>query len=194
MPRSLVLLFVLMFGLAPSASARTTGADYADAPAPSLATVAKRMHETIRRDLAEAAAAMPADEYAFRPAPEVRTFGQLIGHVINANLFFCSQVSAEKLRTSENFEQVTEKAALVKALDDSLAFCDRAYDATTDSNFHQPVRVGPGVGMRSTDTVRGAVLMFNMAHNNEHYGNVVVYMRLKGHVPPSTARSEKAKQ
>jgi uncharacterized damage-inducible protein DinB len=43
------------------------------------------------------------------------------------------------------------------------------------------------------ETARGAVLTFNTAHNNEHYGNLVVYMRLKGHVPPSTARTQKPK-
>ena len=60
--------------------------------------------------------------------------------------------------------------------------------------FSQPVRVGGVPGMGSAETVRGAVLMFNIAHNNEHYGNVVVYLRLKGHVPPSTARAQARKQ
>jgi uncharacterized damage-inducible protein DinB len=40
---------------------------------------------------------------------------------------------------------------------------------------------------------RGSVLIFNTTHNNEHYGNLVVYMRLKGHVPPSTARAQSKK-
>jgi uncharacterized damage-inducible protein DinB len=38
---------------------------------------------------------------------------------------------------------------------------------------------------------RGSVLVFNTAHNNEHYGNIIVYLRLKGIVPPSTARVQK---
>lgn len=46
-----------------------------------------------------------------------------------------------------------------------------------------------GVGMGPAKTLRGAILMFNIAHNNEHYGNIVVYMGLKGHVPPSMART-----
>jgi uncharacterized damage-inducible protein DinB len=37
------------------------------------------------------------------------------------------------------------------------------------------------------------VLIYNIAHNNEHYGNIVLYMRLKGHVPPSTARVQQGK-
>jgi uncharacterized damage-inducible protein DinB len=167
--------------------AQTTGAGYADALSPSLANSTKAMHATIRRDLAEAAAAMPANEYSFKPTAEVRTFAQLIGHVIHANFFFCSQVTGDKLPTT-NYEQVTDKAILVKGLTDALASCDRAHATTTDSNFNQPLKVAAGVGMGPADTLRGAVLIFNTAHNNEHYGNIVLYMRLKGHVPPSTAR------
>jgi len=145
------------------------------------------MHATIRRNLAEAAQAMPPDEYSFRPTPEVRTFAQLVGHVINANWFFCSQAKQEKPPAATNHEQLTDKAALVKALNDSLAYCDTAYSETTDANFNQPVQIQSGAGMGPANTVRGAILVFNTTHNNEHYGNIVVYMRLKGHVPPSTA-------
>ncbi len=48
-------------------------------------------------------------------------------------------------------------------------------------------------GAKLSQAARGAVLFFNTTHNNEHYGNLVVYMRLKGHVPPSTARMEQKK-
>ena len=90
------------------------------------------MHATIRQNLAEAAEGMPAEEYTFLPTLQVRTFGQLVGHVINANLFFCSQATGERSRATVNYEQVTDKAMLVKALNDSLGYCDRAHAATTD--------------------------------------------------------------
>jgi uncharacterized damage-inducible protein DinB len=194
MLRSQMLALVLGCFTASGALAQTTGAGYADALSPSLANVANAMHATIRRDLAEAAELMPAEEYGFQPTSQVRTFGQLVGHVINANLFFCSQAAGEKPSAAVNYEQVTSKPALVKALNDSLALCDRAYERTTDANFNQPVDMAPGVGMGPAKTVRGAILMFNVAHNNEHYGNVVVYMRLKGHVPPSTARTQQTRK
>lgn len=187
--RSLILTCALVSLSSSMTVAQTTGAGYADALSPSLASVAQKMHATIRRDLAEAAASMPAEEYGFRPTPEVRTFGQLIGHVVNANRLFCSAAKGEATPDQTNYEQVTGKAALVKALNEALAYCDEVYAATTDANFSQPIRIGPAVGQGAADTVRGAVLMFNVAHNNEHYGNIVVYMRLKGHVPPSTART-----
>jgi hypothetical protein len=49
---------------------------------------------------------------------------------------------------------------------------------------------GPNGGSQAA---HGAVLLFNATHNNEHYGNIVVYMRLKDHAPPSTARTRQPK-
>ena len=183
------ILTVALMCLAIPAAAQTSDGGFGDVASPSLAAIAKGMHATIRRNLAEAAEAMPAEEYAFKPTPEVRSFGQLIGHVVNANFFFCSQAKGEKSPGTRNFETTPDKATLVKALGDSLAYCDEAYASTTDANFQQLVKVaGPGGGKEAG---RGAVLMFNTTHNNEHYGNIIVYMRLKGHVPPSTARVQK---
>jgi uncharacterized damage-inducible protein DinB len=188
MLRLLILGCVFASVTLSAASAQTTDAGYPDELSPSLAGSTKAMHAMIRRNLAEAAENMPADEYAFRPTPQVRTFGQIVGHVIDSNFFFCSQVVGEKSPATVDYEKITAKAALVKALNDSLVYCDRVYAATTDANFMQPVQVAHVVGTGSSNTVRGAMLMYNIAHNNEHYGNLAIYMRLKGHVPPSTAR------
>jgi uncharacterized damage-inducible protein DinB len=186
-----ILPSICFLCLSVSAAAQTTDAGYEDALSPSLASVAKAMHATIRRNLEEAAASMPASEYSFKPTPEVRSFGQIVGHVINANFFFCAQARGEKPPSSTNYEQTADKDALVKALRDSLAYCDAAYSGTTDASFMQLVKLlGPGAGKEAT---RGSVLVFNTTHNNEHYGNIVVYMRLKGHVPPSTARAQQKK-
>lgn len=184
-------LSLCLMGVSISATAQTTDGGFSEAASPSMAAVVKSMHATIRRNLAEAAESMPADEYAFKPTPQVRSFGELIGHVANANFFFCSQVKGEPSPSTTNHERTTDKPSLVKALRDSLAYCDSAYAATTDLNFNQLVKmVGSNGGGQSA---RGAVLVFNTAHNNEHYGNVVVYMRLKGRVPPSTARTQQPK-
>jgi len=187
-------IFALAAVLAASrlpAAAQTTDAGYWDALTPSMASVSRTMHATVRRNLAEAAAAMPDAEYAFKPTPEVRSFGQVIGHVIRANFFFCAQAKGEKSPDTQNYEQVADKAALVKALDAALAYCDGVYNDTTDATFQTLVKVADP---SKEQTPRGMVLMFNTAHNQEHYGNLVVYMRLKGHVPPSTARAAAARK
>jgi uncharacterized damage-inducible protein DinB len=87
--------------------------------------------------------------------------------------------------TTTNFEEAPDKATLTKALNDSLTYCDDTYGSTMDNNFGDRIKL-PNGGEAS----RGSVLVFNTTHNNEHYGNIVVYMRLKGLVPPSTARTQ----
>jgi uncharacterized damage-inducible protein DinB len=187
-----VIFTVMVACVAAPAAAQTSDGGYWEALSPSMASVAKAMHATIRRNLAEAAEKMPAADFAFKPTPEVRSFAELLGHVANANFFFCAQAKGEKSPATANYEKVTDKATLVKGLNDALAYCDGAYAAVTDANFMDLVKVAGGQG--GGDTRRGAMLMFNTTHNNEHYGNIVVYLRLKGIVPPSTARATPPKK
>jgi uncharacterized damage-inducible protein DinB len=126
-----------------------------------------------------AAEQMPEADYAFKPTPEVRSFGQLIGHVANAQFMICSAALGESSPAMQNFEQVTAKAELVEALRSSTAHCDRAY-AQSDEAALQVVRL---FGQERT---RLSVLVLNAAHDFEHYGNLVTYMRIKGMVPPSS--------
>ena len=188
--RDVVILMMGLSCVCLPAAAQTTGAGFGEALSPSLASVAKVMHTTIRQNLIEAAEAMPPSDYAFKPTPDIRSFAQLIGHVVNANVFFCAQAKAEPSSSTTNYERETDKAVLVKALSTSLSLCDDVYNATTDANFQQSVKLA---GPKGGETARGAVLTFNTAHNNEHYGNIVLYLRLKGIVPPSTARTQKPK-
>jgi uncharacterized damage-inducible protein DinB len=173
-----------------SAAGQTTDAGFNEALSGSMASVVKAMHATIRQNLAEAAASMPAEEYAFKATPQVRSFGEFIGHVVNANFFFCAQATGEPPPNKENFERVADKAALVKGINDALKYCDDVYNGTTDANFNSLITMA---GAAKKQASRGSVLVFNTAHNNEHYGNLIVYMRLKGHVPPSTARAQQKK-
>jgi uncharacterized damage-inducible protein DinB len=181
------LLSLCLIGLTVPAGAQTTDAGFWEALSPSMATMTKTMHGTIRRNIAEAAEAMTVDDYAFKPTPQVRSFSELIGHVIFANYMMCSRATGQESPATTNFATATDRAVLIKGLNDALAYCDAAYAATTDANFSQPVKVA-GPGNRLTDATRGSVLSFNVTHNNEHYGNIVLYMRLRNRVPPSTAR------
>ena len=192
--RQAFTVVIAIHALSAAAYAQTSDGGFDKALSPSLAASAKAMHATIRRDLADAAETMPAEDFGYKPTPEVRSFAQLVGHVINANFFFCSQAKAAAMPAATNFERVSDKPALIKGLTDALAYCDAVYDSTTDADFNQAVTLNGFPGMNpKTPTSRGAVLMFNTTHNNEHYGNIVVYLRLKGKVPPSTARSQAPK-
>ncbi len=133
--------------------------------------------------LTRAAEQMPEENYSFKPTPEVRSFGQLIGHVANAQYLMCSAIKGEANPSKADFEKTTGKAALVQALKDSFTYCDAAYQIPEMKAMEE---VTLFEGMKGS---RLWALMFNAAHDNEHYGNVVTYMRLKGLVPPSSQRS-----
>lgn len=137
-------------------------------------------HDTVKGWLTQAAEAIPEEHYAFKPTPEVRSMGQLFGHVANANFMICSAASGEKSPATGNAEQLKTKAEIQKALADSFAFCDKAWTTVGGARGSEPVDL---FGMKLT---RASALAFNAAHDFEHYGNVVTYMRLKGMVPPSS--------
>jgi uncharacterized damage-inducible protein DinB len=181
---------LMVLAAAVPASAQTSDAGFGDALSTSLASVVRSMHASIRRNIAEAAEKMPPADYAFKPTPEVRSFAQLVGHLVNTNRLFCARAAAQPFSFSTNYEGVADKAALVKALNESLAGCDAVVAATTDANVNQVITI-PAPRGGGTEATRGSMLIFNTTHNNEHYGNLVVYLRLKGIVPPSTARVAK---
>ncbi len=153
-----------------------------------LASSMKAMFDSVKRNVVEAAAAMPEAEYSYRPTPEVRSFGELVGHLANANFSYCAAAKGERSPSAQNFEKRTAKADLVKALDESIAYCEGIYAAQTDASIAEMIKMGPSA--RAVERPRAVPLLTNISHDNEHYGNIVTYMRLKGHVPPSTARTQ----
>jgi uncharacterized damage-inducible protein DinB len=148
-----------------------------------LGRAIKARYDTIKRDIVDAAEMMPESEYGFRATPQVRTFGQIIGHIADSQNFFCGVAAGGNPEYVDPIEKSGgTKAALVKALKESVAACDEVYATTDAANALALVPSGKG------DALRGMMLLDNVSHDNEHYGNIVTYMRLKGHVPPSTAR------
>ncbi|MDH3270016.1 MAG: DinB family protein [Gemmatimonadota bacterium] len=121
------------------------------------------------------------DVYAYRPTDEVRSTGEILAHIANAQFAFCSAAAAEASPATENFEQTrTTKASIVEALELGFGYCDEVYDGMTDDMGGRSVNffTGPNTSF--------GVLAFNSAHNYEHYGNLVTYMRMNGIVPPSS--------
>lgn len=157
-------------------------------PANSMAAWLRNAYTTNRNYLARTAAKMPEDSYGMRPGPqtEVRTFGQILGHVANFNYLWCSQAKGENNpNQGHDFEKAATKAELVKGLTDALTYCDGVYSALTDVSGTETISITQENG-RQTQSVRMSLLALNYGHNNEHYGNLVTYMRIKGIVPPSS--------
>jgi uncharacterized damage-inducible protein DinB len=146
-----------------------------------MARTIKAQHDAIKGNLVKSAAKVSEADYAFKPTPEIRSFGELVGHVANANFMICATAVGEKSPSTVNIEKtVTGKAALEKALADSMAYCETAMAKLTAANATEEIKFFTG------PTPRLGVFAFNNAHNMEHYGNMVTYMRLKGIVPPSS--------
>jgi len=139
----------------------------------------KYLYTAIKTNLIKAAQKMPEENYSFKPTPDVRSFGQIVGHVADAQYLFCSAVKGDK--QSPDIEKTkTSKADLVAALQQAFAYCDAVYNAMTDAKAADKLK------FFGQDATQLGVLSFNVAHDNEHYGNIVTYMRLKGLVPPSS--------
>ena len=100
----------------------------------------RRAWEGAKRNLTQSAELMPEKDYAFRPVDTVRTFGQILAHVAGANYVFCSAAKGEKSPHAEaEFEKTaTTRAQIVKALSDSIAYCDAAYAALDDKRAQRP--------------------------------------------------------
>lgn len=153
---------------------------FAQSPSDPLSAGNKVLYNIVKGNLLKAADKMPEENYSFKATPDVRSFGQIIGHVADAQYLFCSPVLGEKNPAPGVEKSKTTKAELVQALKDAFAYCDKAYDGLTDTQAAQTVK------FFGRDQPKLTVLSFNSAHNDEHYGNLVTYMRLKGLVPPSS--------
>ena len=182
---------MMRFMLAALVTIATAGVAFAQSPAPSdpgnltrFGRAINSRYDTIKRDIVEAAEAMPESDYGFRATPQVRTFAAIIGHIADSQNFFCGVAGGANPEYVDALEQSAgTKAALVGALKASVAKCDQVYATTDAANALALVPSGKG------DALRGMMLLDNVSHDNEHYGNLVSDMRLKGHVPPSTARA-----
>jgi uncharacterized damage-inducible protein DinB len=132
------------------------------------------------KDIAvRAAEKMPEEQYGYQPTPEVRTFGQLVGHLADSNVMMCSLVLGEKREPGTAEKSKKTKADLVAALKESVVLCDKVF-AQGDADL------GQGMKLFGMDTTRFAVVGILIGHAFEHYGNMVTYMRVKGLVPPSS--------
>ena len=143
-----------------------------------------------RNNLMRSAESFPEDLYEMRPGPqkEVRTYGQIIGHVANFNYRWCSQAKGEKNPNEGNdLEKISTKAGLVKALHNAFSYCDPVYAGMTDASAAEIIQITQENGKQAR-VPRMSLLIQNHAHNDEHYGNLVTYMRIKGIVPPSSQR------
>jgi len=149
-------------------------------PANPITLSERGIYSFISNAVVRAAEKMPEENYAFRPTPEVRSFGQLVGHVADANYMFCSQAAGESDPVKDIEKTKTSKADLVAAVKDAVAYCNKVYDGMTDAKGSQMTK------LFNFNLAKISLLSLNTAHTDEHYGNMVTYLRIKGIVPPTS--------
>ncbi|MGB8535459.1 MAG: DinB family protein [Acidobacteriaceae bacterium] len=138
------------------------------------------------KEVVSAAEAMPADKYDFVPTTGefkgVRTFGQQLTHIAEAQYFFFENFGAKPTIDVKSLNKLTSKDEIVKALKDSFVFAQQAAETMTASNAFEEIPAKDGTKTRASITA------FSLAHTNDHYGQMVVYLRLNGIIPPASRK------
>ena len=148
---------------------------------PAVSTT-RMLWETMIGYVTTAAEELPESTYAYKPTPDVRSFGQLVGHVAGAQYLFCAAALGDPPRNEDDIEKSRKtKTDLVAALKASTQYCTRAYGQTDKAAQGKTKLFGQ-------ERTRLFALGLNATHNAEHYGNIVTYLRLNGIVPPSSRR------
>jgi uncharacterized damage-inducible protein DinB len=153
---------------------------FAQASSNPATSAVRQIWEGNRSYITQSAADVPENLYSFRPTPDVRTFGEIIGHVAGSQYMFCAIALGEKAPAEDAVEKTAKtKAALVDALNKSNDYCARAYAGTDQANAAM-------VDLFGEQRSKLHALMMNASHDAEHYGNLVTYMRINKIVPPSS--------
>jgi uncharacterized damage-inducible protein DinB len=150
------------------------------APANPITASEKGLYSFVSGAVVAAAQKMPEENYSFKPTPDVRSFGQLVGHVADANYNFCALAAGEANPAKGIEKTKTSKADLVAAIKDAVAYCNKTFDNMTDAKGSQMTK------FMNFNMAKLTLLSLNTAHSDEHYGNMVTYLRIKGIVPPTS--------
>jgi uncharacterized damage-inducible protein DinB len=151
-----------------------------DSAKPSLVDEALAGYNQTKKIIVAAAEVMPPENFSFKPTPEIRSYGELFTHVAQVQTGICAVISGAPFERKPPSTAAT-KDEVIAVLKKSFDACDAAFATVTEAN---------ATDVSGQGFMRGSKLgniQKNTAHNNEMYGQMVVYLRLKGIVPPSTA-------
>jgi hypothetical protein len=151
-----------------------------------LVSEAKFPWTVVRDNLLKMAEKMPAENYSFKPVPEIESFGQRLAHIAGANLFVCQGLLGRQ--TSLSRPAAASKPELIALLKQASGACDTAFDSLSDAAAMEKINSRLGGPFPPEPTRTKLATLNNMVrHSNEVYGYMCVYLRLKGIVPPSSA-------
>jgi uncharacterized damage-inducible protein DinB len=171
--RSVVLTTLAILGTVGAAAAQP------GFPATSFLTPAKATWESTRNLVIAIVEVMPEDKYDFKPTPTVRTFRDNVIHLVAENYLFFGRVAGENLgNPAQNLKSRDE---LIKALRESYDYGAKVWAGLTEEKALEMIEV------RGQKVQRWSAILGAIQDNMNHYGNLVVYVRLNGIVPPRSA-------
>src|SRR5215510_9100386 len=138
--KRLCLVFALLIAVSGAVLGQEKSQPQAAPPANPITVSEKGLYSFVSNAVIGAAQKMPEENYSFKPTPEVRSFGQLVGHVADANYMFCALASGEPNPGKDIEKTKTSKADLVAALKDAVASCNTAFNGMTDAKGSQMVK------------------------------------------------------
>ena len=183
MKRSTVVAALLVVIAAGNADAQQAKAQKSSAKASGFMAAAgmTKVYDMSKNFILKTAEQVPEDKYSYRPTPEVRTLGAILGHIADGHQYLCGVIagSAPKGEQPVN-EKLEGKAAITTALKKSFDDCDAVLAKVTDADLTRQVN------MFGMDVPLSAAVTMLASHDWEHYGNLVTYMRSNNIVPPSS--------
>ena len=142
-----------------------------------LTSALKQNYNGVKNNILKAAQKMPDADYSFKAGEGSRSFGEIVTHIAQVQGALCAGAKGD---TRQFDVSKTDKASAVAVLQETITYCDAVYEPLTDANAMEMGK------MFGRDQQKFSILNFNVIHDNEMYGQMAVYLRAKGQVPPSS--------
>jgi uncharacterized damage-inducible protein DinB len=153
------------------------------APTASPTVELQKSYAAVKANILKSADKMPPDNYSFKPEPDIRTYARVLNHVSETQLHICGAINGTApTELAKVPSETADKAEVVEALKASFEECDKAYASLTDHNLTDPFSGGP------VKRSRIGFLWGNVAHDQEQYATLALYLRLKDIAPPSSEK------
>lgn len=180
---AVIVLTAIILGTTPCLTAQSSGSSTANASTTTPSEVVDQLLSMVEHEMVPLVEAMPADKFGFAPThgnfQGVRTFGQQVQHVIQANYAMFGRAASMHPKMPAN-DQLKTKAQLVSGLKDSFAFAHKAIATLDQQNALDTIKPMDGI------STRAGLMVFAIVHMNDHFGQLVEYLRMNGIVPPSS--------
>lgn len=178
--RSMVCVLVLGLGVCPFVSTALA----AQGESATLKENLLKDWQGQKKTMMDIADAMPADKFDYKATPAERNYGEQVLHVAQVNMFLLKLVGGKATAPAVDVKTATTKEQMIKAMADTYDYGTALLQEQTDASLMESVNAPKFMG----PSVRARIFWFLMSHSDDIYGQMVVYLRLNGIVPPASRK------